>query len=168
MGCGAGRIAFCDRTEEVARFRALQGATPQPPSAKRAAVQWTGVEEGRVSRESAENAKSPLRRAGFSDANAGDYLISHTLTRAVPSARRGLTSVFGMGTGVTLAVNSPASLGAALGGRFPAAISCTHGRFLPGTRMANWRHKLAFKNELHWHWLQLQPVVEQGLLLSVL
>ena len=40
---------------------------------------------------------------------AGDHLISHTLTRAVPSARRGLTSVFGMGTGVTLAVNSPAN-----------------------------------------------------------
>ena len=55
--------------------------------------------------------KSPLRRVGFFDANAGDYLISHTLTRAVPSARRGLTSVFGMGTGVTLAVCSPASFG---------------------------------------------------------
>ena len=41
--------------------------------------------------------------------NAGDHLISHTLTRAVPSAQRGLTSVFGMGTGVTLAVNSPAN-----------------------------------------------------------
>src|SRR5271155_5971983 len=42
---------------------------------------------------------------------AGDHLISHTLTRAVPSAQRGLTSVFGMGTGVTLAVWSPANLG---------------------------------------------------------
>src|ERR1700760_4456092 len=61
--------------------------------------------------------------SGLFDANAGDYLISHTLSRAVPSARRGLTSVFGMGTGVTLAVCSPASLGAALGGSFPAAIS---------------------------------------------
>jgi hypothetical protein len=30
---------------------------------------------------------------------AGDHLISHTVTRAVPSAQRGLTSVFGMGTG---------------------------------------------------------------------
>ena len=40
---------------------------------------------------------------------AGDHLISHTLTRAVPSAQRGLTSVFGMGTGVTLVVNSPAN-----------------------------------------------------------
>ena len=31
--------------------------------------------------------------------NAGNHLRSHTLTRAVPSAQRGLTSVFGMGTG---------------------------------------------------------------------
>jgi hypothetical protein len=30
---------------------------------------------------------------------AGDHLISHTVARAVPSAQRGLTSVFGMGTG---------------------------------------------------------------------
>jgi hypothetical protein len=30
---------------------------------------------------------------------AGDHLISHTVTRAVPSAQRGLTSVFEMGTG---------------------------------------------------------------------
>ncbi len=36
--------------------------------------------------------------------NPGDDLRSHTVTRAVSSARRGLTSVFGMGTGVTLAV----------------------------------------------------------------
>jgi hypothetical protein len=27
---------------------------------------------------------------------AGNYLLSHTLSRAVPSAQRGLTSVFGM------------------------------------------------------------------------
>src|SRR5579872_888006 len=31
--------------------------------------------------------------------NAGDQIISHTVSRAVPSAQRGLTSVFGMGTG---------------------------------------------------------------------
>src|ERR1700690_3731012 len=39
--------------------------------------------------------------------NAGNYLLSHTLSRAVPSAQRGLTSVFGMGTGGTPAVRSP-------------------------------------------------------------
>ena len=47
-----------------------------------------------------ENAKKPSRRMAFLlDINAGDYLISHTVTRAVPSAQRGLTSVFEMGTG---------------------------------------------------------------------
>ena len=52
--------------------------------------------------------------------NAGDHLISHTVTRAVPSAQRGLTSVFGMGTG------DPSQYGhrqtwMALGGWFSAA-----------------------------------------------
>jgi hypothetical protein len=45
------------------------------------------------------NAKSPAVVAGLFDINAGDHLISHTVARAVPSAQRGLTSVFGMGTG---------------------------------------------------------------------
>ena len=31
----------------------------------------------------------------------GNVLLSHTVTHAVPSALKGLTSVFGMGTGVT-------------------------------------------------------------------
>src|SRR5579859_233489 len=39
--------------------------------------------------------------------NAGNDLLSHTLSRAVQSAQRGLTSVFGMGTGGTPAVRSP-------------------------------------------------------------
>ncbi len=39
--------------------------------------------------------------------NSGDFLLSHTVTRAVPSAPAGLTSVFGMGTGVTLPTKSP-------------------------------------------------------------
>src|SRR5437762_5443729 len=37
----------------------------------------------------------------------GNDLVSHAVARAVPSALRGLTSVFGMGTGVTLSVRSP-------------------------------------------------------------
>jgi hypothetical protein len=41
--------------------------------------------------------------------NAGNYLLSHTVSRAVQSAQRGLTSVFGMGTGGTPAVKSPTS-----------------------------------------------------------
>ena len=39
-----------------------------------------------------------------------DDLLSHALSHAVQSALRGLTSVFGMGTGVAPAVKSPASL----------------------------------------------------------
>jgi hypothetical protein len=31
---------------------------------------------------------------------SGGYLLSHALAGAVPSAREGLTAVFGMGTGV--------------------------------------------------------------------
>ena len=56
------------------------------------------------------NKKPTWVRWAFWGINAGDHLISHTLARAVPSAQRGLTSVFGMGTGGTLAVNSPANL----------------------------------------------------------
>ena len=41
---------------------------------------------------------------------AGNDLLSHTLSRAVQSALRGLTSVFGMGTGGSPAVRSPTSL----------------------------------------------------------
>jgi hypothetical protein len=53
--------------------------------------------------------KSPfeINRAGFSLNNPGDFLLSHAVTRAVPSAPAGLTSVFGMGTGVTLPTKSP-------------------------------------------------------------
>src|SRR3984885_3188129 len=40
---------------------------------------------------------------------AGNDLRSHTLSRAVQSAQRGLTSVFGMGTGGSPAVRSPTS-----------------------------------------------------------
>ena len=39
--------------------------------------------------------------------NSGDVLLSHTLARAVPSGLKGLTSVFGMGTGVTPSLQSP-------------------------------------------------------------
>src|SRR5580704_5179721 len=55
----------------------------------------------------------------------GDDLLSHTLTRAVQSAQQGLTSVFGMGTGVSPAVRSPASLtyGLLLAIRFQAWVA---------------------------------------------
>src|SRR5260370_3842797 len=44
-------------------------------------------------------------RASFN--NPGGFLLSHAVARAVPSAPRGLTSVFGMGTGVTLSTQPP-------------------------------------------------------------
>jgi hypothetical protein len=46
--------------------------------------------------------KGPRSRAALVENNPGGDLLSHTVTRAVPSAVAGLTSVFGMGTGVTL------------------------------------------------------------------
>ena len=51
------------------------------------------------------NAKEPDMKLDvglFSVITAGSDLLSHTVSRAVPSAVSGLTSVFGMGTGVTL------------------------------------------------------------------
>jgi hypothetical protein len=39
--------------------------------------------------------------------NPGGFLLSHAVARAVPSAPRGLTSVFGMGTGVALSTQPP-------------------------------------------------------------
>jgi hypothetical protein len=50
------------------------------------------------------------RSRGLYLSNPGDFLLSHTVTRAVPSAPTGLTSVFGMGTGVTLSTKSPENL----------------------------------------------------------
>ena len=46
-------------------------------------------------------------RIGALGINPGGDLRSHTVTRAVSSAQRGLTSVFGMGTGVTPAIWPP-------------------------------------------------------------
>src|SRR5947209_12423545 len=43
-------------------------------------------------------------RASFN--HPGDFLLSHAVSRAVPSAPAGLTSMFGMGTGVTLPTKS--------------------------------------------------------------
>ena len=41
---------------------------------------------------------------------AGDGLLSHTGTRAVPSTQKSLTSEFGMGSGVASLLLSPARL----------------------------------------------------------
>src|SRR5438067_8512546 len=53
---------------------------------------------------------------------AGNDLLSHTLSRAVQSALRGLTSVFGMGTGGTPAVRSPTNLQSLVVGSWWSAL----------------------------------------------
>src|SRR5271154_3869896 len=60
----------------------------------------------------AENKKGRKRfwRRGLFDFNPGGDLRSRVVSSAVSSARQGLTSVFGMGTGVTLAVRPPGNL----------------------------------------------------------
>src|SRR5437763_4737604 len=66
-----------------------------------------------------EKEQSPLKfipqRA--SSNNPGGFLLSHTVARAVPSAPRGLTSVFGMGTGVALSTQPPENSNAGVRGR---------------------------------------------------
>ena len=52
-------------------------------------------------------ARQTILFSGLVFDNPGGFLLSHTVARAVPSAPRGLTSVFGMGTGVTLATQPP-------------------------------------------------------------
>ena len=44
----------------------------------------------------------------------GNDLLSHAVTSAVPSALEGLTSVFGMGTGVAPPATPPGTLAAAM------------------------------------------------------
>jgi hypothetical protein len=51
--------------------------------------------------------------------NPGDDLLSHAVAHAVPSALEGLTSVFGMGTGVSPPLWSP--------GRCNKVIVLVHG-----------------------------------------
>ena len=51
----------------------------------------------------------PVKDKGIKKKFGGD-LLSHTVARAVPSALRGLTAVFGMGTGVTLSLLPPKTL----------------------------------------------------------
>ena len=46
-------------------------------------------------------AREGLRRTGLLKKKPGGDLLSHAVSRGVPSALEGLTSVFGMGTGVT-------------------------------------------------------------------
>ncbi len=50
-----------------------------------------------------------IGKAGCQIKSPGDVLLFHTVASAVPSALEGLTSVFGMGTGVAPPLVSPGS-----------------------------------------------------------
>ena len=56
--------------------------------------------------------KSPSNEwsEGLSNGGRRHYLLSHKVALAVPSAQRGLTSEFGMGSGVSPALSSPAEV----------------------------------------------------------
>ena len=104
-------------------------------------------EEARRKKPAPKSGLSCPGRVSCRGCYAGDHLISHTLTRAVPSAQRGLTSVFGMGTGGTLAVWSPANSSDAWRGWFPRG-RVSSGQFLQGRNAADWRHSLANPRDL--------------------
>ena len=57
-------------------------------------------------RHRAENDDGPAE-AGPSSEKSGGVLLSQGVTAQVPSALTGLTSVFGMGTGMTLSLSPP-------------------------------------------------------------
>jgi hypothetical protein len=71
----------------------------------------TGEERYAVPRFGFHQKQEPPDARGFLKENIfqipGDVLLSHPVTRAVPSALEGLTAVFGMGTGVTPPLWSP-------------------------------------------------------------
>ena len=65
-----------------------------------------------------QNAKEP-RRSGVPSEKSGGDLLSQGESTQVPSALSGLTSVFGMGTGVTQTQWPPKSV---VNGRAPEAL----------------------------------------------
>jgi hypothetical protein len=54
--------------------------------------------------------KAPRKDEGLLKINFGGVLLSHTVSRAVPSALKSLTSVFEMGTGVSSSLLPPKTL----------------------------------------------------------
>jgi hypothetical protein len=63
--------------------------------------------------------KQPLFREAVSRNNPGSDLLSHPVSRAVPSALEVLTAVFGMGTGVAPPLSPPGNYTIVRGGRAP-------------------------------------------------
>ncbi len=86
---------MCPR--RLGRLRTLKGTWNACRSS--APSQFASRKSARLSQEEQEHKSHPAWDGFCLRNNAGDHLISHTVSRAVPSAQRGLTSVFGMGTG---------------------------------------------------------------------
>src|ERR1700675_1581195 len=75
-----------------------------------------------------EKGQTRLREFSPLNFNPGGDLRSRAVTRAVSSALQGLTSVFGMGTGVTLAVRPPGNLRRVTAGvKYPGINFATEG-----------------------------------------
>ena len=69
------------------------------------------VEAGSSARALRKCQKAPAVMSGaFWSAKSGDVLLSQGVSAQVPSALAGLTSVFGMGTGVTPPLSPPKSV----------------------------------------------------------
>ena len=102
LGRGQGKAGSLRKTDE--RTEDLISAEPGsdgrgPPTGRRAAIRRRALAEGgEVGR------PLPLLM------NPGSDLLSHAVASAVPSAQEGLTSVFGMGTGVAPPVRPPGTL----------------------------------------------------------
>ena len=77
----------------------------------------------------AKTTKDPHRWGSFASCELGGVLLSQGLSTQVPSALEGLTSVFGMGTGVTPPPWPPKSVAkwsAAGGGAAPWELHSEH------------------------------------------
>ena len=70
--------------------------------------QFSTPQSNRKSLRRDQRSWSQRRLSRSQEGKAGDVVLSHRVSSAVPSALRGLTTVFGMGTGVALALSSPA------------------------------------------------------------
>src|ERR1051325_8564681 len=92
-------------TRRLACFMA-RTIDPRPRAVRRRARELSvagRVEIGEIAEiKRPEKAEGPLSRVGLQ--NPGSVLLSHRVAPAVPSALKSLTSVFGMGTGVTSSV----------------------------------------------------------------
>ena len=78
------------------------------------------------------NKKSPpLSRSGLAamEINSGGVLLSHAVTHVVSSALQGLTTEFGMGSGVAPALWPPETLNSVASSQLPVTSFLEHSAF---------------------------------------